>query len=327
MHAPRSSAPPRRHLVSVSRRTDIPRFFADWFAARRAAGFAEYENVFGVRGRVSLLRSDVLGYLFWTRDARPLEGELAALRRERIPFAFQFTITCYGTELEPNRPPLDEAIASFLELARALPSPESIQWRYDPIVISRRYPPEFHLEAFTRIAERLRGATLVANVSVVEPLLKAVRRLGDRDIRYRSPDPRRHAATVRRFPGLRSAGEAGAELVPKLAATARAQGMVLRSCADPELGLPPAQCCGPDLWRACAEIDLAELASVPKAPSRAGCHCIQSVDIGMSETCRGGCRYCYVTSSDRAVAANADRYDPSQPSLRAPRGQTGTSRE
>jgi hypothetical protein len=326
MRSPRSPTLPRRHLVSVSRRTDVPRFFPDWFAARRAAGFAEYENVFGVRGRVSLLRSDVLGYLFWTRDARPLRRELAALQRERIPFAFQFTITSYGPELEPNRPPLDGAIASFLEVAEALPSPSSIQWRYDPIVISRRYPPEFHLEAFARIAERLRGATFVVNVSLVEPLLKAVRRLHDDDVLYRPPDPRRHAATLRRFPELRFATAAKRELAPDLATAARAQGMVLRACADPELGLPPAQCCGPSLWRAYGEIDLAELAGVPEAPSRSGCHCIRSVDIGMNETCQGGCLYCYVVSSNRAVAAHADRYDARQPSLRPPRGQTLTSR-
>jgi hypothetical protein len=326
MRAPRLPASPRRQLVSVSRRTDVPRFFPEWFAARRAAGFAEYETVFGARGRVSLLRSDVLGYLFWTRDARPLEGELARLRRERIPFAFQFTITCYGPELEPHRPPLDGAIASFLRLARALPSPASIQWRYDPIVISQRYPPAFHLETFARIAERLRGATLVVNVSIVEPLLKAVRRLGAGDILYRSPDPRRHAATVRRFPGLRFAREAAAELVPTLATTARAQGMVLRACADPELGLPTAQCCGPDLWRAYGEVDPDELTSAPVAPSRPGCRCIRSVDIGMNETCRGGCRYCYVVSSERAVAAHAAQYDPSRPFLRTPRGPTATSR-
>jgi hypothetical protein len=326
MRASRTPAPPRRHLVSVSRRTDVPRFFPDWFATRRAAGFAEYENVFGVRGRVSLLRSDVLGYLFWTRDARPIRRELAALRRERVPCAFQFTINRYGPELEPNRPPLDEAIASFLDLAQTLPSPASIQWRYDPIVISPRYPAEFHLEAFTRIAERLRGATLVVNVSLVEPLLKTVRRLGDRDILYRPPDPRRHAAALRRFPELRFARDARVELVPRLAAAALAQGMVLRACADPELGLPPAQCCGPELWRAHDGIDPDELASVPRAPSRSGCGCIHSVDIGMNETCRGGCRYCYVVSSDRAVAANAHRYDRSQPSLRVSRGQPGTVR-
>jgi len=320
----RSPATPPRTLVSVSRRTDVPRFFPDWFATRRAAGFADYENVFGVRGRVSLLRSDVLGYLFWTRDARPMRRELATLRRERIPFAFQFTINCYGPELEPNRPALDGAVASFLELAQVLPSPEAIQWRYDPVVISPRYPTEFHIEAFTRIAERLRGATLVANVSLVEPLLKTVRRLGDGDILYRPADPRRHAAALRRFPELHFARDARVELAPRLAAAARAQGMVLHACADPELGLPPAQCCGPDLWRAHGEIDLAELARVPKAPSRAGCRCIRSVDIGMSDTCRGGCRYCYVVSSDLAIATHASRYDPSQPSLRVPRGHTRT---
>ena len=100
-------------LISASRRTDIPRFYARWVGARRRQGFAERRTALGVAGRVSLRRADVLGFLFWTRDARPFMKELEALRAEGIPYAFQFTINGYGRELEPRRPRLAEAIGSF----------------------------------------------------------------------------------------------------------------------------------------------------------------------------------------------------------------------
>ena len=107
-------------LISASRRTDIPRFYARWFGERRRQGFAESRTTFGVAGRVSLRRADVLGFLFWTRDAGPFMKELEALRVEGIPYAFQFTINGYGRELEPRRPGLAEAIESFLAVSASL---------------------------------------------------------------------------------------------------------------------------------------------------------------------------------------------------------------
>jgi hypothetical protein len=58
-----------KHIISASRRTDIPRYFGPWFTECRRAGVAEYRNVFGGGGRVSLRAEDVLAYLFWTKSA------------------------------------------------------------------------------------------------------------------------------------------------------------------------------------------------------------------------------------------------------------------
>ena len=114
--APRSS-----QLISASRRTDLPRYFGRWFANRRREGYAEYQTAFGVAGRVSLKRADVLGYLFWTRNAQPFQPELHALLQEGVPVAFQFTLNGYGPDLEPNAPPLALAIDSFRTVAKWLP--------------------------------------------------------------------------------------------------------------------------------------------------------------------------------------------------------------
>jgi hypothetical protein len=299
-------------LISASRRTDIPRFYADWFCERRRAGFAEYENVFRTRGRASLAPADVLGYLFWTRDARPLEHELRALRSEGVPFAFQFTITGYGEELEANRLPLEQAIDSFLRVASQLPGSQSMEWRYDPIVLSSRYPAPYHLETFHRLAERLAGHTGVVNTSLVEPYPRAVRRMGDLSILYRTPDLERHRSVCRRHPELRFARREGPALVRQLAELGRRYGMELRACADPELGLPPSQCCGLGPFEPYGPAVIERLRALKPAPTRKGCRCLRSIDIGMQETCRGGCRYCYVTSSDRPVT----RRDAAATSLR-----------
>ncbi|HDN25652.1 MAG TPA: DUF1848 family protein, partial [Thioploca sp.] len=115
------------NLISASRRTDIPHYFAKWFAERRKAGFAEFRNAFGGKGRVSLRNEDVLGYLFWTKYAHSFENPLQALRDEGIPYVFQYTITGYGHDLEPHIPRRENVIDDFIAIAKTLPSPECIQ--------------------------------------------------------------------------------------------------------------------------------------------------------------------------------------------------------
>lgn len=45
---------------------------------------------------MSLSNEDVIGYLFWTRYARPFAKALRDLLDEGIPCAFQYTINGYG---------------------------------------------------------------------------------------------------------------------------------------------------------------------------------------------------------------------------------------
>jgi len=308
-------------LISASRRTDIPRFYARWFGERRRRGFADGRTAFGVTRRVPLRPADVLGFLFWTRDAGPFMGELEALRAEGVPYAFQFTINDYGRELEPRRPELAQAIESFLAVSAAVRGPESIQWRYDPIVVSDRYPAADHLRRFESIARRLAGATKVVNVSFIEPYAKAIRRVADPGVQYRAVDARRHKSVAKRYPDLSVVKEAE-PLLRELSAVAGEHGIELRVCCNPEysgtlLRLPePSQCISPELFAPYGDEILSSVSSVPAAPTRSGCRCLESQDIGMDETCAGGCKYCYVTNSGRASLENFRKHDPERPTLR-----------
>jgi hypothetical protein len=311
------------NIISASRRTDIPRYFGEWFRARRKAGFAEYRTVFGGgrngRFRVSLAREDVLGYLFWTRYARPFHDQLLTLRNDRIPYAFQYTITGYGTDYEPGGPGVETQVDDFLGVAESLPGPAAIQWRYDPIVVSAGYGAEWHRRNFRRIAERLRGSTEVVNVSLVEPYLKALTKAPDwRAIRWRRPDPLKHQSVLRRFAELREAGPDELLLLRDLSEEARNNGMELRVCCNAEYQVehPGAVCCGADLFTAYGEETIRQVALVPRSPSRHGCRCLKSCDLGMDTTCPAGCFYCYVTTSVAAARRNYETHDPEKTMLR-----------
>lgn len=311
------------HIISASRRTDIPHYYGEWFRERRRAGFAEYRTVFGggKNGafRASLARGDVLGYLFWTKYAAPFHGELEALRSEGVPYAFQYTITGYGKEIQPGIPDQDRATDDFLKVAAALPGADAIQWRYDPILVSSGYDCDWHRLNFTGIADRLQGHTRVVNVSFVEPYLKALAKApGWKEIRWRRPDPAKHSAALRNYPGLQAVGTDEDALLEDLHRIAQDRGMEMRICCDNEYAqrYPAAACCGLELFKRYGE-DVVKIISVLRpSPSRPGCRCLKSVDIGMDATCPGGCFYCYVTSSLDRSRVNWERHDPTAPMLR-----------
>src|SRR4030067_2946214 len=81
-------------IISASRRTDVPAFHADWFSPSLSSGPATFRNPYSGRpAAVSLERSRVAAFVFWTRDPRPFFPVLALLEREGFPSVFHVTVT------------------------------------------------------------------------------------------------------------------------------------------------------------------------------------------------------------------------------------------
>lgn len=304
------------NIISASRRTDIPHYFTDWFKERRKAGFAEYRTVFGGgkngRFHVSLKPEDVLGYLFWTKFAGPFHEQLEILRAEDVPYVFQYTITGYGIEVQPGIPELAAVIDNFLRVSANMPDAAAMQWRYDPILVSSAYSVDWHRRNFEQIADQLQGATRVVNVSFIEPYLKAITKAPDwQDIRWRQPDPVRHKTALSKYPEIRSIGAEEDELLSDLAAIARKRSIELRVCCNQEFvdHFPTASCCGLELFRAYGPEIEKRVLILATGPSRPGCRCLKTVDIGMDTTCPGGCFYCYVTTSSARALKNYEMHD------------------
>jgi len=69
----------KKNIISVSRRTDIPAFHSDWFLDKLDQGFVNVKNPFNpnqVR-KVSLIKEDVLCFVFWTKNPRKMIDDLA----------------------------------------------------------------------------------------------------------------------------------------------------------------------------------------------------------------------------------------------------------
>ena len=129
-----------------------------------------------------------------------------------------------------------------------------------------------------------------------------------------SVDTERHKQVVRKHPGLRQAGESEKRLIEDLSRIAREHGIELRSCSNPESKLPTATCCGIELFD-CYGIG-EKLLALGAGPSRTGCQCLKTLDIGMDNTCPGGCVYCYVTNAPGTVAKNVQSHSPASVRMR-----------
>jgi len=312
------------HIISASRRTDIPHYYAAWFRARRAAGVAFYRTVYGGGKdgyfKPSLRPEDVIGYLFWTKFvSEAFHAELKALRDEKVPYVFQYTITGYGKDIQPGIPSSEIAIEDFLKVEASLPKPECIQWRYDPILLSSKtYTPAWHRENFAKIAERLAGHTRVVNVSFTEPYKKAIAKVPEgHTITWRQSEKQRETI-YKKYPEMLGAGEQELALLRDLEAIAKKHGMQLRACCNSEYSkmFPTAQCCGAELFSPYGDILHLQVTGLPAGPSRESCKCLKTVDIGMDNTCPGGCFYCYVTTSPDLAIKNFEKHNSNSEHLR-----------
>ena len=115
-------------IVSASRRTDVPRFFMDWFVNRLEAGYVLVRNPVrrDLVSRVPLDAGSVDCIAFWTKDPRPLLALRSRLERAvPCPYFVQFTLNAYGADVEAGLPRKARLVEVFRELARTFSDPSA----------------------------------------------------------------------------------------------------------------------------------------------------------------------------------------------------------
>ena len=145
-------------IISASRSTDIPAFYAKWFMERLRRGYVAWYNPFN-RQKIYVSFKNTKAVVFWTKNAEPMLPYLRELDKRGIHYYFQFTVNDYEHEgFEPNVPPLEQRIATFRRLAGML-GKERVVWRFDPVMFTSLTSPDVMLERVRSIGERLKGCT------------------------------------------------------------------------------------------------------------------------------------------------------------------------
>jgi hypothetical protein len=293
-------------IISVSRRTDIPAFYAEWFINRIRAGFCSVPNPFNRKqvARVSLLPEDVDVIVFWTRNPRPLFPYLDELDAGGYRYYFQYTLLGYPRQIEFHNPARQAAITTFRKLADRI-GPERVIWRYDPVVFSRLMGASYHAENYADIANALKNCTLRSIISLMDMYAKSRKRIEQLN-QYGLGIIEYNDMPYKRF----------ADLMKAIVKAAQENGLQIQSCAeDVDLtvyGIQPGKCIDDEYIQATFGINVG---SGKDPGQRTSCGCVVSKDIGMYDSCIFGCPYCYATGSLRLARQNHDQHDPLSPSL------------
>ena len=122
-------------ILSVSRRTDIPAFYSDWFFNRLKEGYVCVRNPMNIHqvSRIILSPKVIDCIVFWSKNPKPMLSRLDELKD--YMFYFQFTINPYDKGLEIDVPRKDSVINTFKELSKVIGTKRVI-WRYDPIFLT-----------------------------------------------------------------------------------------------------------------------------------------------------------------------------------------------
>ena len=141
-------------IISASRATDIPAFYAEWFIKRLNAGFIKWINPFNKQTQYISLQK-VKAIIFWSKNPKPLINFLPELDAHGIKYYFQFTVNDYEEEgLEPVVPPLLERIETFKTLSD-LVGKDLVIWRFDPLIRSDKISIQKLVEKINRVGELL----------------------------------------------------------------------------------------------------------------------------------------------------------------------------
>ena len=282
-------------IISVSRRTDIPAFYADWFYNRLRAGYVLVRNPMNLHNvsKVRLTADVVDAFVFWTKNPLPMARRLDELAE--YPYYFQFTLTGYGAEIEPGVPDKRRVLLpAFKDLAVRL-GKKRVIWRYDPIFFSKKYTAEWHLACFEALAAELNNSTERCVISFMDS--------------YRNT--KRNA---QQLDAVETGSEELYDFAGQLARIAAKYGLKLQTCAESmdlmALGITPSACIDKALLE---DIGGFKLDVKKDANQRAECCCAASIDIGSYNTCPGVCLYCYANYNAPLVQTNIAAHNKTSP--------------
>ena len=285
-------------IISASRRTDIPAFYSDWFLNRISEGYVVTKNPFNVN-QLTKLRLDpsvVDAIVFWTKNSAPMISRVSELSGKGFIYYFQFTLTPYGTDIEPGLPAKEELIDIFGRLSDRI-GRERVIWRYDPIFFSEKYTAEWHINKFEKYSAALKSYTRKVIFSFLDMDYKNTKHISEIGIRSGSTEEKNHIAKV-------------------LAKIAHSFNMRIETCAEAieleKYGITHGKCIDDKLIE---ELHGCPLLISKDKNQRQICGCVASVDIGIYNTCSHVCTYCYANFTKASIAANREKHNPQSPIL------------
>lgn len=301
-------------IISASRSTDIPAFYADWFVERWEKGYIKWNNPFNNKPLyVSFDKARVV--VFWSKNPRPMFKYLPFLKEHIKNFYFQFTLNDYDNEgYEGNVPKLEQRIKTFIELSEKI-GKDHVIWRFDPMILTDKINVQTLLNRVKKIGDQLQNYTnkLVFSFADISIYAKVSSNLKKENIAYQEfTDTTMHEFAK----GLQELNKVWnfkigtcAEKIPL-----EQYGIVHNKCIDDDLMI--------ELFSHDKKlmdflgVEIKPINLFDQTPTivksrnnkdkgqRELCGCIYSKDIGQYNTCPHECVYCYANTSIESARKN-----------------------
>ncbi|WP_301705076.1 DUF1848 domain-containing protein [uncultured Parabacteroides sp.] len=314
-------------IVSASRSTDIPAFYADWFFNRLKEGYSCWKNPFCGNKKYAISYCNTRFIVFWSKNPLNLLNYINDLEERHISCYIQYTLNDYeGEKLEKGVPPLAQRLDTFKRLVDRL-GVGRVVWRFDPLILTDKISQDDLLRKIENIGDKLKGYTekLVFSYADILSYGRVEKNLRKNGIQY-----------IDWTPSMMS------DFAQNLSSLNKKWNYTLTTCGekkDYELyGIKANKCIDDDLIIRFAHNDnvlmgylgveirrigmdlfdnsipngaldlgngLYALKKYEKAKGqRALCQCIESKDIGEYNTCPHLCEYCYANANKDSAIRN-----------------------
>lgn len=270
-------------ILNVSSRTDIIAFYENWLIKRVEAGFVDVRNPFNPKLVNRINFSDVDLILFCTKNPIPILNDLNKIK---ILYLFQITITPYKRDIEPNVPSKKEVIEAVKKISKAI-GKENVSVRYDPIFLSEKYNIDYHIKAFKKLCMLLNGYIETIIVSFLDECKNVLK--NKNVLQYRKFTEEDYKIIGKNFSKI-----------------AKLNNMKVQTCFEErnltEYGFTKGECLSHELaYRLTGK--------KYKSWKARKCNCVEMVDIGVYNSCKHFCKYCYANYDEKIVNNNFKNHD------------------
>ena len=317
-------------VVSASRSTDIPAFYAEWFINRLKKGYSAWTNPFnGKKSYVSY--EDTRFIVFWSKNPRSLLNHIDYLKERGIGCYIQYTLNDYEEEgLERGVPPLRERIETFKLLVNKI-GKGAVVWRFDPLILTDKIDMDSLLQKIEYLGDQLEGYTekLVFSFADILSYRKVKANLECNHINYIDWTKEQMIEFARRLVHLNKT-KGWNYVLATCGENTDLDGIEHNHCIDDRLivrfgykSKELMEFLGVDfIDRNNVAFPFFEDVAIPLESGlyalinknnkdkgqRTACGCMKSKDIGEYNTCPHLCEYCYANTSKEVAVANWKRH-------------------
>lgn len=282
-------------ILMIDSRTDIVQYYSQWLENRFNEGFLYVRNPAAPQKvqKIILDHDHIDAILFTSKNYEPALDLICKLDKE-YPCLYHYTVTCYGSDIEPGVPSINNRIYSLKKLSN-LVGKEKVFWRYDPVFLNKEYTLSRHYTWFSWIAGQIYQDVNRCIYSYINIYNKV----------------KKHMPDLKPWTDKKKI-----EVAKYLGSAASLYNLHIQVC-NCNLDLTPygigkAGCVTKEILNSILNLNVKDL----KPNGTLGCgFCYPVVNIGEYNTCMNKCKYCYASSDFDQCESNFKKHDPNSPYL------------